>query len=299
MQRYQTRSTVRRQQPQQPLLPHAMVPVPEQPRLSGEVSVPIPPAAPSMVTQDEPQAAQPKKRKRTGGRSNGASHSTLASPASSSTQHSSDSMPSTPAQDMKVQQPPTVSEVQVVRGQRRGGRRRGSMNFSAPDVTELLRLVRLHMPAGQHGWQKVCTGYNVYASTKGQPKRDVISLRSKYYKVRILDMLYILLSFAMQLVNARKPTGDPDCPPDVREAKRIEREIQERVCLGIVNDDDPVPEEWDDANSGEEMGDDAGSIVESSGEGDGEVGDGEGENDDLPPVKRPKIDEVKVSVTII
>ncbi len=46
------------------------------------------------------------------------------------------------------------------------------------------------------------------------------------------------------MVTAKKPTGNPDCPPEIREAKRIYHDIEGRVALGIVNDD-PVPDNWE------------------------------------------------------
>ncbi|KAI0666350.1 hypothetical protein C8Q78DRAFT_995032 [Trametes maxima] len=177
-------------------------------------------------------------------------------------------------------------------GPRRGGRRRGTMNFSFADVSELLRLIRQHLPIGQHGWERVCIGYNAYASSSGRPKRDVQSLRTKYYK----------------LVNAKKPTGDPECPPHVREAKHIDRDIEEHVHMGVLNDDDPVPAEWEadrnpspdpESEEDDDQGDEA--PCEGGGENPGSEGREDGDSDGVddavgtrlqpPSAKRPRIDE--------
>ncbi|KAI0370997.1 hypothetical protein BV20DRAFT_1121053 [Pilatotrama ljubarskyi] len=183
-------------------------------------------------SQQQHQEIRPQKRKRGGGRRS--EPSTAATPHSRAATSSAPSVTSSQQHTHPRQAADVTPTARSTSGaglpppRRRGGRRRGVMNFSSADVTELLRLVRSHMPIGMHGWERVCAGYNAYASTRGRPRRDVQSLRTKYYK----------------LVNVKKPTGDPDCPPDVREAKRIEREIERRVCLGIV-DDDPIPPEWE------------------------------------------------------
>ncbi|KAJ2975528.1 hypothetical protein NUW54_g11718 [Trametes sanguinea] len=120
-----------------------------------------------------------------------------------------------------------------------GGRPQGSTNFSTADLDTLLKLVEKHMPYGMNGWKRVCDEYNEYALVNIRPKRDARALRQKYYR----------------LVNSKKPTGDPDCPDEVRRAKRLEREIEERVHYGVINDDadDEVPGEWrDDDDEGPE-----------------------------------------------
>ncbi|KAL7284664.1 hypothetical protein ACG7TL_001961 [Trametes sanguinea] len=129
----------------------------------------------------------------------------------------------------------------------RGGRKAGSLNFSDADVRELLRLIRKILPIGELGWNKVQAGYAAYASRHGRPKRDVRSLRLKYYR----------------LVNSKKQTGDPECPEEVREAKRIDRAIEERVLMSSMNDDDdPLPADWEDDKNVEPDSEDSDAFSE-------------------------------------
>ncbi len=64
-----------------------------------------------------------------------------------------------------------------------GGRQVGASNYTDADVRELLRLIRNHLPVGPKGWEIVCSAFNVYASRCNRPKRDVLSLRSKFNRV--------------------------------------------------------------------------------------------------------------------
>ncbi|KZT05187.1 uncharacterized protein LAESUDRAFT_760371 [Laetiporus sulphureus 93-53] len=55
-----------------------------------------------------------------------------------------------------------------------------------------------------------------------------------------------------QLANSTKSTRNPECPEDVREAKRINRRIEQAVEMGDISNV-PLPEEWEnDKNLGSE-----------------------------------------------
>ncbi|CDO68933.1 hypothetical protein BN946_scf185000.g76 [Trametes cinnabarina] len=286
---YQTRSRYPHQQHTPTFTRPPVAPLPATVQPPAPMSPSLPVIESQSAQPDEPQSSQPKKRKQRGGaHSSGASSggtSASAQPALATAQPVPTPPQSPPASTLPMSSSTTTTTrvpqlapvMQTSQRQRRGGRRQGVLNFSKQDVTELLHLIRQHMPAGQNGWQKVVTSYNAYASTQGRPKRDVISLRGKYYK----------------LVNAKKPTGDPDCPPEVCEAKRIERAIQERVCLGIINDDLPIPEDWNVAASGSEVDDDAILAAESSTDvNEGDAGVLEGDSQERP-AKRLNIEETK------
>ncbi|KAI0369731.1 hypothetical protein BV20DRAFT_1052896 [Pilatotrama ljubarskyi] len=176
----------------------------------------------------------------------------------------------------------------------------GAMNFTRADTRELLRLIREHMPVGEMGWHRVAAGYAAYASKHGRPKRGVRSLRLKYYR----------------LVNTKKPTGDPHCPEEVREAKCLERRIESRMLMTSMNDaedEKPIPAEWEEdkdaqpesddsdmppeddevgADMGSSDGDANGSEGQVSGEESaGEDGCEEEELEGAPPCKRRKVED--------
>ena len=50
-----------------------------------------------------------------------------------------------------------------------------------------------------------------------------------------------------QLVGTTKPTGSPECPPEVQASKDAARRIEESVMTGTVDDDD-VPPSWEKAD---------------------------------------------------
>jgi len=58
------------------------------------------------------------------------------------------------------------------------------------------------------------------------------------------------------LRSVRKPTGDPDCPPAVKRAKRIQREIEENLDVG--NYDDGMEGELQNADGEEDYEEDEG-----------------------------------------
>ncbi|KAG9408340.1 hypothetical protein AC1031_021581 [Aphanomyces cochlioides] len=88
------------------------------------------------------------------------------------------------------------------------GRGKGWCSVS---VHLLLDQIEQILPAGQLEWAKVEEAYNRAASQF--PSRDVDALKRK---------------FAL-LKNHPKKTGEPDCPSDVRRAKRLFTDIENRM----------------------------------------------------------------------
>ncbi|KAJ6473929.1 hypothetical protein DFH09DRAFT_1293709 [Mycena vulgaris] len=82
------------------------------------------------------------------------------------------------------------------------GRPKGSPNFSKDDITNLLDLVEKILPLGQKGWKTVKRRYQKWARGAKRPERDGKSLETKY----------------KQLLKTKKPTGDAQCPPDIKRA---------------------------------------------------------------------------------
>jgi hypothetical protein len=83
----------------------------------------------------------------------------------------------------------------------------------------------------------VAVRYNKRAEEAGRKPRD-----GKYLKKVFQD-----------LVNCKKPTGDPDRPPNVTRAKQIERDLEAEVGMTTVND----ARRNSDSGSDEESQDDA------------------------------------------
>ena len=81
-------------------------------------------------------------------------------------------------------------------------------------------------------WQKVLTTYLGVAVDNNWPMRDMDSLRNKFKSLK----------------NSRKPTGDPNCPIDVKRAKSIQRLIDNSSDTVGFDDDEEEEEENDDSD---------------------------------------------------
>lgn len=89
------------------------------------------------------------------------------------------------------------------------------------------QLFVLKVHAGMYMWERVANAYNskeerVKRQMGSMPVRDVDSIRSKWKSLK----------------NSKKPTGEPDCPKEVRRAKRIFREIETGAGVFNMDDDD-------------------------------------------------------------
>lgn len=125
------------------------------------------------------------------------------------------------------------SDGEVQKGRRKS--RMGSPNFSEADIEVLLQAVEDHEPIGNNEWARVASIFNTYAMLENRPQRDITAIRGKFDR----------------LANTKKPTGDPSCPPAVRRAKLIAREILGKVNAFSVGDEDL---ETDEQSAREEEG---------------------------------------------
>ncbi|KAH9459287.1 hypothetical protein Pst134EA_019442 [Puccinia striiformis f. sp. tritici] len=109
--------------------------------------------------------------------------------------------------------------------QRRAGRARGSQGYSVADCEALVNAVKAYLPLGRDEWTHVLDQYNRYATSNDRSSRDLEPLKIKF----------------RALVNHTKPTGDPDCPTYVREAKYAQRDMDKRAhviaCADESNDE--------------------------------------------------------------
>ena len=97
-------------------------------------------------------------------------------------------------------------------------KRRGP-TYSTEEVDHLLQSLREHLPIGPEEWDLVASEH---VKTWGQNGRDTTSLRRKFN----------------QLVKQKMATGDPHCPPHVREAKRIMIGIRQKAELDTCEVED-------------------------------------------------------------
>jgi hypothetical protein len=109
-----------------------------------------------------------------------------------------------------------------------------STNYREECITRLLRIViethkvKEKLPLGMNDWEAVHVAYTTRRPPK-VPERDLESLRRKFKGDQC----------SLGMVNVKKPTGDPTIPPHVRDAKRIQHDIN--VKAGQVNLEQDAP----------------------------------------------------------
>ncbi|KAF7358365.1 hypothetical protein MVEN_00886500 [Mycena venus] len=108
------------------------------------------------------------------------------------------------------------------------GRPQGSSNYNKEYTKVILKIIEKVLPIGSKGWGVVTLRFNKYAVKNNRPERDVKSIETKY----------------KQLLRKKKPTGDGDCPPDVKRAHRIEGLINQKADTRDLSDS-----EFDDAGA--------------------------------------------------
>ena len=104
-------------------------------------------------------------------------------------------------------------------GRKRTGR---GPSWTDDDVNLMLDAVALVLPQGGHVWAKVTSQFNQEEATTCV--RDADSIKRKF----------------ISLKNHKKPTGDPECPPEVVRAKRIQREIDNKASVVTLDDEQDV-----------------------------------------------------------
>ncbi|GMF21921.1 unnamed protein product [Phytophthora lilii] len=95
--------------------------------------------------------------------------------------------------------------------------------WTTPETLYMLGLVEQLLPFGSNQWNAVQLEYNTNLPN-GFSARDTDSIKRKFNALK----------------NTRKPTGDPTCPADVAQAKRVFRLIEAR-CGVLVLDDSDTP----------------------------------------------------------
>ncbi|KAJ7223049.1 hypothetical protein GGX14DRAFT_332240, partial [Mycena pura] len=101
------------------------------------------------------------------------------------------------------------------------GRPAGAGNYTKSDVGKLLDLIEKAKPAGAKGWGRVAKRYNKWAAKFRRPQREPKALENKY----------------KTLLRTKKPTGDAECPPEIKRAHQIEQLINDKVGTRGLSDD--------------------------------------------------------------
>jgi hypothetical protein len=114
----------------------------------------------------------------------------------------------------------TVVVVPAARNPPAGACNRGT-KYHRDEIDAFLNLMEDNLPIGPQEWDEVT---EFHAERFLLRNRDSQSLRQKFN----------------ELVNSKKPTGDPNCPPHIRRAKLIQKRIIAKLDSGggSLNDDD-------------------------------------------------------------
>ena len=91
------------------------------------------------------------------------------------------------------------------------GRRPSSKNYGIEETRHLFAILTTIVPIGPDEWQRVCDEHNL-----NYPGRDLNSIKRRY----------------ATLYRKQMPTGNPNMPWEVREAKTIKRLIGEKAMMG-------------------------------------------------------------------
>lgn len=117
---------------------------------------------------------------------------------------------------------------------RGGGRQLGHRNYTHAEIEKLFDVIEEVEPIGSNHWAQVWIEYSEWAKENAYSTRDAAMVKQKFDP----------------LANENRPTGDPNCPPSVRRAKRFARAIIGRaqaIALGGTREYD---DDLDDTSSG-------------------------------------------------
>lgn len=139
----------------------------------------------------------------------------------------------------------------------RAGRPAGGQNYSNDDVFALLGYVKEVLPICAEEWNDVHKLYSDWCRLNTRMERSVESIKEKFSKLH----------------KSKKKTGDPSCPPDVRLAKQLNKEIADKTHSAEVDADEPPGDA--DAAYGDGVDDDVDGLLEDELVDDERVEDGE------------------------
>jgi len=110
------------------------------------------------------------------------------------------------------------------------------LNYSQEEVENFLDIVEEILPMSPSAWERIA---ELHSSRYPDLKRSVDSLKRKF----------------KELHSKKVPTGDPVCPPVVRQAKQLRHMIIEKMDASDLNE----PSSEEDEYLGEDISDNEGS----------------------------------------
>lgn len=96
------------------------------------------------------------------------------------------------------------------------GRSSGARGYTEEERLNFLEIIERRMPTSGTEWSLVASEH---ATTYPDNERDVTSIKRQY----------------QALLRRREPTGDPNCPPDVKKAKAIDRLLKAKQRAGDIS----------------------------------------------------------------
>ncbi|KAI7940275.1 hypothetical protein MJO28_013927 [Puccinia striiformis f. sp. tritici] len=103
----------------------------------------------------------------------------------------------------------------------------------------LISTVEEHLPLGTNEWVPVVDAFNAEASKNGRPKQELEPLKNKF----------------KTLASSTKPTGDPTCNEEIRQAKRVEELIITRAAQCAYSEMDSDEDEGNGVGADVELSD--------------------------------------------
>lgn len=147
--------------------------------------------------------------------------------------------------------PKSTKKNVVKRAPKKLSARKKGPNFDDEEASSLLDTIEEVLPIGSQAWEEVT---RVHSSVFGERKEN--SLRRKFNRLK----------------SAKPPTGDPNCPPLVRRAKRIMQKIYKKSEATTLSlSDSEVEEEELDEKHEEKHEDDISVVKEADNSSSAEV----------------------------
>ncbi|KNZ56214.1 hypothetical protein VP01_2468g4 [Puccinia sorghi] len=121
--------------------------------------------------------------------------------------------------------PSTAPTESAPTSQRRPGHAKDSQGYSGADCSALVEAIKAFHPLGAIEWGFVRDWYNVYGTENNWAPCDLNPLKMKF----------------RALVNHAKPTGDPNCPTYVRDAKQ---HVNQWMCGHVTIHNQKMKKNW-------------------------------------------------------
>ena len=120
-------------------------------------------------------------------------------------------------QNKKKEAKPKAKNKPVIKGRSSGAR-----GYTEEERMNFLEILERRLPISGSEWSLVASEHT---ETYGAMERNVDSIKRQY----------------QSLLRRREPTGDPNCPPDVKKAKAIDRLLKAKQRAGDISEENGGP----------------------------------------------------------